>query len=292
MATIFDSIEAGRPINDRLTNLVSGLASQKDKAVQGRFLHHFLDRDELAAMYEADWLSGTIVDAIPDDMTREWRRWMGGKNQIAALERAETQFYVRQRVNQALKLARCFGGSVILLGTGDDDPSKPLKLDALEKGELQYLHVLSRWEITAGEMNRDPLSPTFGEPSYYILAAPTAAPEGQPQQRTSETRIDPTRVVRFLGQARLELSRSMDGWGLPVLQRVYDAVMNCAASASALAAVLQEAKIDVIKVPGLTEKSVDQGWRTKALARFVLANQAKSINNMLLLDSEEEWEQV
>lgn len=268
-------------INDNLKNLVSGLGTDKDKASHGRFTGEWLDKAELDAMYTSDWLAGTIVDAPADDMCREWRSWKGGPNQVSAMNRAERDLGVRDAVNRALKQSRLYGGSAILIGTGDKDPSKPLNMRTIRKGGIKYLHVLSRWEIASGPPDWDVTTPNFGKPTHYTLATPDA----------TGVEIHPSRVVVFTGQARLELTRQFDGWGLSVLQRAYDAVRNVAATAAGLASLVQEAKIDVIQIEGLTKNSLDQGYRDRMIARFSLVNRAKSINGMLMLDSGETYEQ-
>lgn len=288
MHAIYDAIDAavsarapGIVVGDTLTNLVSGLGTDRDKATGGRFVVEYLERSQLEAMYVSDWLAGAIVDAPADDMTRKWRRWLGAKKAVAALGRLEVSLGVRRKVNRALKHAGAYGGGAILIGTGDRDPSKELSIDRLPKGGIKYLHSLSRHEIWAGEMDRDPLSPYFGEPTYYELASPTKG----------GVRIHPSRVVRFLGLPHLETSRELDGWGMPIYQRAYDAVRNVASTAAGLASLVQEAKVDVVKIERLTENATDAGWRERMLARLALAAKAKGINGMLLLDALEEYEQ-
>ncbi|CAH2606154.1 conserved protein of unknown function (plasmid) [Rhodovastum atsumiense] len=277
-----DPISADAALSDSLRNLVSGLGTERDKATHGRFANEWLDKFQLDAMYQSDWLAGKIIDAPADDMTREWRTWNGPARAVAAVDDAEEDLRVRERVNHVLKLARLYGGAGIYIGVGEDaDPAKELDVASIQRGDIRYLHVLSRYELWAGNIDRDPVSPYFGEPEYYMMSSPTAG----------GVRIHPSRVVRFLGQARLELSRQVDGWGLPVLQRLYDAIRDAVASNQGLAAMVQEAKVDVIKVKGLTQNAVDEGWRRRTLARFSLANQAKSLVGAMLLDAEEAWEQ-
>ena len=266
---------------DTFRNLVSGLGTDRDKTTQGHFRHRLLSKAELDGMYTSDWLSGKIIDAPVDDSTREWRVWDGGPKQTAALEAAERTLKVRQTVNRAKKLARLYGGAVILIGTGDADPFKPLDPASVRRGGLQYLHALSRWEITAGPLDRDPLSPHFGAPEYYELNGGARA----------GVNIHPSRVVRFLGQAPLEIAYQWDGWGLSTLQRVYEAVRHSAQASGNVAALTNEAKSDVIKVPGLNQNSLDPNYQSRVIARFSLANIAKSTINATLLDASEEWSQ-
>jgi phage-related protein (TIGR01555 family) len=276
--------------SDSLQNLVSGLGTDRDKATFSTFTGNLLGRPELLNMYTSDWIAGTIVDAPADDMTREWRSWKAGKRHLKSIETSEKQLNVVQVVNRCLKQARLYGGSALLIGTGDPDPSKPLDPESVQKGGIKYLHSLSRWEIFAGDLDRDPVSPTFGEPTMYQLTAGGAA---DPSLASSfgPVLIHPSRIVRFQGIQQLELTWSIDGWGHPILQRVYDAVRNAASVTSNIASLAYEAKVDIIKIPGLTQNVSNPEYRNKLLARLALAQRGKSINSALLMDALEEWDQ-
>lgn len=281
-------------LQDSLTNIVSGLGTDKDKLAHGRFYNHghsrLLGKVEIDEAYTSDWLSGTIIDAPCDDITRAWRTWNGGPRQSAAMEAEEHRLGLRQKVNAAMKLARQHGGAGILLGTADlaevdtmggaSRSAEPLDLSAIGRGGLLYVHVLSRYELFVQELDRDPMSPHFGEPKAYTLSSGTRSAE-----------IHPSRIVRFLGQARLELSHSIDGWGNSVLQRVYDAVRNVASVSQNIASLVYEAKVDVISVPDLTVNSLNPDYQAKLLARFTLANMGKSNQSALILDALEKWDQ-
>lgn len=268
-------------VNDTLRNLVSGMGTERDKLELGRFASRLIDRAELTALYENDWMAGKIIDAPVDDMTREWRQWHGGPKQVAALNAAEGQLKIRSQVNRAMKLARLFGGSALLLGTADANPALPLNLSTFKRGGLQHVQVLSRWEISCGPLDREVLSANFGAPAYYEVHSAAGR----------LVRLHPSRVIRLLGQSPLETTTSVDGWGLPTLQRVYDAVRSAAAVNSNLASLTFEAKVDVFGVPDLTARINDPNYRTAMLSRFSLVNLSKSINNSVLRDAAETWEQ-
>lgn len=265
-------------ILDTLTNLVAGLFTSKDKLAHDRFTLICRDRGQLDAAYRGDWIARKIVDVPPFDMTREWRAWQAEDDQIEALEAEEKRLDVRRKVNRALRLARLYGGAALVLGVGDGDPAQPLP--AIKKGGLRYLHAMSRWEITAGEIDRDVLSPGFGEPGWYQVASSSA-----------NVRIHPSRVVRFVGAEVPDWQlQGVDGWGDSVLQAVWDAVHHAGLTAQGIASLIHEAKVDVIKIPRLSESLSAEGYSRRLIERFTLANTMKSLVNTLILDSEEEWD--
>ncbi|WP_127524594.1 phage portal protein [Mesorhizobium sp. Z1-4] len=279
-------------IIDSLKSLVTGLGTSKDKTVSQVFGYKFVGPEELNAMHRSDWLARKVVDIIPNDMTREWRDWQAENDQIEKIEAVEKTFNVQGKVNLALQKDRLFGGAVIVIGIKGDDPAEELDLDRVKAGSLEYLHVLSRHDVAIGELIRDVTSPLYGEPTYYEVTS----------SQGNRAKVHPSRVVRFTGVRVLDDRTTMaDGWGDSILQIVYDAVQNAASAQAHIAALIPEAKQDIIYIPGLSEYAATTAGQTKLTNRFTYANMAKSMFNMLLLDGTgqpgtgkeagEKWEQ-
>ncbi|KRE07444.1 hypothetical protein ASE63_22355 [Bosea sp. Root381] len=264
--------------SDTLMNLTSGLGTIRDKSTGGMFVLPLLDKGQVDNAYRGDWIARKIVDVPAFDETREWRDWQADKPQIEKIEAEEARLSVQRKVMQARKLARLYGGAVLFIGTGDRDPMAEIRPDGIKAGGLKYLHVFSRHEMIAGELDQDPLSPFYGEPIKYTLAG-----------RQDMVDIHPSRVVRFVGAEIPDRAVAYDSWGDTVLQAVYDAVMQAGSAAAAIAAMLQEAKVDIVRVPEFMESLATEEYRSRLLQRFSLANTGKSITNTLLLDKEEEW---
>jgi len=267
-------------MRDRLVNLVSGLGTSKDKATGGLFALAFLDKGQLDAAYRGDWIARKIVDIPAFDETRAWRNWQADQSQIEAIEAEEYRHGIQMKVAAVRIRARLYGGAALYLGV-DGDPREELDLRRVGKGALKYVHVLNRYEIQCGETELDPQSPLFGEPKNYTLTSGSKA----------SVEIHPSRIIRFVGAELPDRNLMNDGWGDSVLQSVDDAVKHAGSAAAAIAALLQEAKVDIIKMPRLMEMVATEEYRAKVIERFTLANTAKSIVNAILLDSEEEWSQ-
>ncbi|WP_377838717.1 DUF1073 domain-containing protein [Bosea sp. UC22_33] len=264
--------------SDTLVNLMSGLGTVRDKSTGSVFTLPLLDKPQIDNAYRGDWIARKIVDIPAFDETREWRDWQAKKGQIEKIEAEEARLGVQMKVARARKLSRLYGGSALFIGTGEADPTTPLNVNAIKLGGLKYLHVFSRHEMIAGELEQDPLSPFYGEPKKYTLAG-----DGRMVD------IHPSRVVRFIGAELPDRVLAYDGWGDTVLQSVYDAVLQAGSAAAAISAMLQEAKVDVIKVPGFMENLATEEYRSRILQRYSLANTGKSITNTLMLDGDEEW---
>jgi len=263
---------------DRLVNLVTAMGTTKDKSTSSRYFVQELDQQQALAAYRSDWIARKVVDIPAFDMIREGRNWQADAKQIEALEAEEDRLQVWPKLAKALKLARLYGGSALIIGIIGDDPSLPLEPGRVAKGGLSYVHVASRYEVTAGEINRDAASPGWGEPLYYQMQS----------NKGGSIRIDPSRVIRFIGADVPDIAYQQ-GWGDSILLALDEAVKNAGLAANGIAQLLQEAKVDVYKIPGFMAGVGDVAYRQKIIDRVSLANQAKSLTNGLLMDAEEEY---
>jgi phage-related protein (TIGR01555 family) len=272
----------GGPILDTLMNLLSGLGTAKDKSTQTQFVMNVIDRGQLLSAYRGDWIARKIIDIPAQDSTREWREWQAEKTDITKIEEAERVLRVQLRVRQAMQRSRLFGGAALIMGVNQGSPDQELRVDRVKQGQLQYLHVVNRDEITPDQLNYDVTSEFYGEPTSYRVNSST----------TGVVAVHPSRVIRFIGNEIPDVQLATDGWGDSVLQTIYDAVIQAGQTAANVASLVNEAKIDVVKIPGMMEKVGTAEYRSKLLERFTLANSMKSLTNTLMLDAEEEWDRI
>lgn len=265
---------------DRLINLVSALGTAKDKNSHAAFVVRELAQPQALAMYRSDWIARKVVDIPAFDMIREGRNWQAEDTLIEKLEAEEARIQLWPKLAKALRLARLYGGSAIILGEKNGDPTQPLNVGRLAAGGLDFIHVASRYEITAGEVDRDAASAAWGQPKSYTMSSTTGG----------SLKIHPSRVITFVGADLPDLTMSQ-GWGDSVLQALEEAVANAGLAATSIAQLLQEAKVDVFKIPRFMENVGDETYRKQVVDRVTLANQAKSITNGLLMDAEEEYQQ-
>lgn len=266
-------------LGDRLINLVTQMGTGKDRSAHTMYGVVEMTQQQALAAYRSDWIARKVVDIPAFDMVRAGRDWQADAADIEKLEAYEAKLQLWPKLAKALKLARLYGGSAIILGMGDPDPSQPLDVERVGADDLAYIHVASRYEVTAGQLNRDAGSPLWGEPEKYTMSS-------SGRQLT----LHPSRVIPFVGAEVPDLAFSQ-GWGDSILQCVDEAVKNAGLASSAIAALLQEAKVDVFKIPDFMANVGDPTYRQKVIDRISLAQQGKSINNGLLMDAAEEWHQ-
>lgn len=266
---------------DSLQNLVTGLGTSKDKSTSTTYIFHELDKATLENAFRSDWIARKVVAIPAQDATREWRAWQSDNKDIEALELLERELRVQGKVRTAMTKARLYGGAAILLGVNDGPTmDQPLDAEKVGKDALKFLHVVSRWELTAGDMDWDISSPTYAQPKWYTRAG------GDSLQR-----IHPTRVIRFLGNEVPDVTMTQ-GWGDSCLQAVNDAILAAGMTTAAGAQLLNEIKMDIIKIPDMTASMSNKQYAQRLTDRFGLANVTKSLYNILLLDKDEEWNRI
>ena len=270
--------------SDGLENVVAGLGTDRDKRSYSIYgAPRKLTPVELENMYRSSWLAKKIVNAVADDMTRAWRTLSSNETnheQIGKVAQAEKRVGLKAKVNEALRWARLYGGSAILIGTKDGDHSKPLVVEALKKGDLSWLRVVDNRRLTpnGGSLCNDLTSENFGFPESYLLAESSQA-------------IHHSRVVRFNGQ-KLPYTAWQENamWDDGELQHVLDSITNCDTVTSSVASMLFEANVDVIKSEGLADLLASDKGTEKVTKRFQTAALMKSFNRTLLLDGQESYE--
>lgn len=268
---------------DSLRNLFARIGTPQDKAEQSEYVFTPLNRQQIVSSYRGSWLPRKIVDVPAKDATRKWRAWSASKDQITKIEKEERRLDLRAKVERAMRLGRLTGGAAIYIGTRGTDVQKELDPESVRSDESLYLAVLSRDRVTPTEIDNDVASPTFGTPKSYTLQMSDA---GRVEQ------VHPSRLALFFGDEPLDNTMlGMDGWGDSSLQTVYRAAMQHDSTMAIVSSLVFEAKIDVVKIPGLMKGMGDKNYEKKVTDRFALANVLKGTNSMTLLDAAEEWEQ-
>lgn len=270
---------------DSLVNWLSGLGTSKDKATHNQFSMTFLTKAQQDLAYRSDWIARKCVDIPAKDMTRAWRSWQAEPDDISAIEDVEKEVKLQLRMRQGIQKARLYGGAALIIGLDDSagPQNMPLNLDSVGLDSLQYVHAVSRWELTAGDLQPDIAENNYMEPMFYTRML----------QDGSRIEIHSSRVVRLLGNEVLDPAlRDTQGWADSVLQAVNDAVRAASATISNVAGLVEEAKFDIIKLPEMMKNFTTQGYEDRLTRRFTFANAAKSNINALLMDKEEEWDRV
>lgn len=276
----------GLSVVDGLSNIISGMGQgDRDKSLATMFGMINMERSQIDTAYRSDWMMRKGVDIPAFDTCREWRTWNADKDDVTEIENTEKSFKVQLRVMRAMMLGRLYGGGAILMGVDNGNPEDELDVTTVDVDQLKFLHTMSRYDLTTGPIEWDISSPWYGRPQWY---APARSNTGTDIQ---QIKMHPSRVITFLGNEIPDLNMAQ-GWGDSVMQSLLDAVVASGTTNQSIAQLVAESKLDVIKIPGLSENIINEEYESNLKKRFSFANLAKSIFGLILLDKEEEWERI
>lgn len=263
-------------LNDGLENLATGLGTGLDKNSHNVWTrsNHNADFEQLITRYREDWVAQKTCNIIPQDMTRKWRRI-----DTEAGVQADIDFRIRDMFREAYIWARVFGTSAIILDIrGAGSAETPLNLKRLRPGCIRSMQVVDRTRLMpTGSMVSDPFDPEYGMPEFYMLGGSTV-------------RIHKSRVLRFEGTALTKYEIWRNQWySDSVLIPLLSTIDNFHVAAQSASALTHEANADVVSVEGLQNLLTHPAGEAAVMRRFRLMKQMKSIHNIILLDSTEEF---
>jgi len=265
-------------LQDGLSNLATGLGGAQDKSSYAQWNHSGANYDHvtLSVRFREDWLSQKVCKIVPQDMTREWRKF----DSEQATE-ADKAFEVDKLFREAYQWARLYGTSFIVLDIDDGRTTdKPVNWKRLKPGCLRSMHVVDRTRIvTLGEIDQKPMSVTFGMPDHYQFVNTTS-----PIHKDRLIRFEGTELPIYERQRNLWYSDSI----LIPLMRQMD---NFHVASAAAAQMVQEANTDVIRIPDLQSILESDAGTAAMVSRFTNWKTIKGVFGVSILDQNEEYDQ-
>lgn len=290
--------------NDGWANAMVGLSGMMDKRKNTEYgSFHLVPDQELECIYFGDGLGASIVDMLPDDMTKEWieisaegSSEQGGeeddvdnntadnieivKGELERLD-AETKF------NEALKWARMYGGSVIVIGALDGQTlDQPLNINRIK--DIDYLRVVDRSDIylASSIFQMDPMKPGFGSPIVLRMIFYVGT-------RTIYQDVHVSRCILFKGRkvpsgATLELNAWERFWGLSEIQMCYERLRDWGGIMESLVNLMYELVIGKYTIANLASL-LSSGQEKQITTRMEIINMTKSILHAVLLGEGESY---
>lgn len=261
-------------IRDGYQNLVANLGTERDKAAFGTYNYDSRGPQQYLAAYRSAWLPRKIVDIPATDATRRWRSWNAGKDEITAIEAVEKRLQLQRKMRDAHILARLYGGAAIYISTKAGDLTKPLQLEREGRAGINHLTVIPRQLLIGDRTDDDLNSAQFGLPEHFQIIG-----GAQP------VKLHHSRLVRLIGAPIPTLDPfANEGWGDSVLDALFDSISQADGTAANVAALVHEAKIDVIHIPRLMELIATAPGEASVMKYIRAAMTAKSVNGALILD--------
>ena len=266
--------------NDSLTGLVNkltGAGTDRDKITGQEWFYAEPRPEQLRNSYRANWLCRKAVDAPVGDMLRQGWTWRAGGNEATLIQREEKRLRFKEKLKKALRWSRLYGGAAILIGDGAADPTQPLDVASITQNGLQYLTVMSRYEVGSGRIVHDVMNPLHGLPMDYQLSGSGAA-----------VTVHPSRIIRFEGKSAAHTgSLVFDMWGDSVLAGILREIGAVATGIASSSRLLEESTVNYYKMKGLLEKLGTPGGEDIVQKALHLLNTMKSAINAVAVDADD-----
>lgn len=276
---------ASRPVRtgDSFQNIMARLGANMPNMMNGTaypLTRLSQDYNLMNSLYRNHWIIRRIVDTIPEDMMKNWVKFITQEDPAAMkqLEKVIKNTKTKERILEGLKWGRLYGGAagIILLNHQEDLLSEPLNYDMILPGDYRGLLVLDRWNGISPSIKlvEDVNSPDFGLPEYYQITL-------QNQQAFT---IHHSRVIRFTGDALPAWEFwAEQQWGASVVEALFDELKKRDNTSYNIAnlvflANLRVYKTDLVDLLGLGTGQMQQDfYNTMESLNWMMNNSGMSI---------------
>lgn len=281
---------------DGFANLVqrSGINLGQNSISAGTYtLTSLLSRNriKLEAMYRQNWITGSMIDSVAEDMTRAGMDLSGDvdPSRIEEIQNTFDDMNVWGALLDTIKWARLYGGAVAIIQVAGQDLTSPLRLETIGVGQFQGLAVYDRWMIQPDLQRMIASGPDIGLPEYYRVVSGYDA--------TSQTyaygqSIHYSRLIRQIG-IKLPPYQAMteEYWGESVLERLEDRLISFDTATMGAANLIDKAHLRMIGIDGLRDILAAGGPAEENLMKmFTYVRQMQTNEGITLLDKNDEWQ--
>ncbi len=231
------------------------------------------DYAKLNAMYRSGGILQSVVDIVPEDMTREWFTLQGDikPDDMDAFERAQRKIGLQKQVIDGLRWGRLYGGAAgLILIKGQNNWEKPLDLKAVLPDSFHGLYIFDRWSgiFPSGPIVTDMEDPDFGLPEYYDISTGDGT--------NIVARVHHSRIVRFIGRELPYLEKLAEMyWGESEIEPIYEDIVLYDSIMHNMGNLTFRANVDTVEVQNL-DQLFSLGSQ-EAQKRFWSVMQAQSV---------------
>lgn len=175
-----------------------------------------------------------------------------------------------------LRFGRLYGGSAIVVNT-DGKPERPLILENLKDKNIEFLPV-DRWQCYAN--------------GTTVQLAQSFCLNDNSNRDGELLTYDKSKVLLYTGQlAPYYLRNQLSGWGMSIFESVIPQLKQYIKANGVILELLDEAKIDILKIDSLAQTLLSAGGTQKIQKRLQIAADNKNYKSMLAMDSADDYQQ-
>ncbi|MFP3391005.1 DUF1073 domain-containing protein [Brevibacillus sp. SIMBA_040] len=237
----------------------------------------------LNTLYREHWIIGKIIDAIPEDMTRNWITITTQlpPEDIRKIDKLWRVRRVKSKILEGLKWGRLYGGAValIMIEGHDDILDQPLDFDLIMPGSFKGLMILDRWSgvYPNSELVSNIDDVEFGLPESYQLT----------MEAGQTTQVHHSRILRFAGRQLPHWERLAEThWGASEVERVFDELKKRDNTSWNIAQLIFLANLRVLKMGDMgellaigDEKAQQEFYNTLQAQNWLMSNMGLHLLN-------------
>ena len=277
-------------VENSLSELISSAQSQSNLTSLNPIIQNnlyaplTLNWPVLSYMYKTHGIIQAAIDMPVQDALRggiDIRSGELGHDEIKDMKDFMEEFEVLEKLSEAFNWVRLYGGGGLIANTGED-PEKPLTIAGIRKGATLDFYPVDRWELQTPTMN----------PGMDWTILKFGIPMNEEFYTFYGNKIHRSRILTMSGKSAPHMIRwQLQGWGMTEVERMVEPFNTFLRMENVIYELLQEAKIDVMKMKGFNNQLLSAGGTAGMRRRIELAMEMKSYNHTLAMDAEDDFQQ-
>lgn len=238
----------------------------------------------LANMYKSNGFAKIAVDLPVSDCFRNGGYILNSAT-LSAEELQELQDYMEEHdtetIKQCLRWSRLYGGSLIVCDA-HQKPDTPFNPETIHKKKVDF-YACDRWQCV-------PNSDNVNMADSFVLQDNFLEMEGSAGGNIIQ--IDKSRIKTFIGEVQPYYLRNLlQGWGASIFEAIIPQLNQYLKANSVILELLDEAKIDILKIFELSSVLSSQGGEAAIKKRAEIFAQQKNYKNMGVMDTQDDYVQ-
>lgn len=264
-----------------MINLVTGLGTNRDKRIYGRFAPEIIADVDARDMWRANGIAARLVELVPKAMFREgFEVKLEDKEQSEDLHAFLEDLGAVAKLKRAKEYERAFGGGVLwpMINDGVGDLALPLNEERIVSFEKISRPIEPR-ELQPWTWDED------GEPEVWLFSPIAGRRQG------GQFLIHDSRLIRFCGHqvSHEHQYGTREGFGDSMFTLVLSALRDLAQSTGSAASLITDFSQAVVKMKDLAQVMSQEGGETLVKSRLEVMDLMRSVMKAIPIDAEDDF---
>ena len=238
----------------------------------------------LSYAYKSIGFIQTAINQIVDDAFRNDGLIIESKtlepDEVALLKQVMEDEGDIEAIKDCIRWGQLYGGGVLIANT-EQNPELPIIEKQLKGKKLEFL-ATDRWYCPC-------MGVTPQNSDYFILNKQQGL---ELNSKVDSITIDKSRIGLFTGVvAPYDIRSLLGGWGMSIFEAIIPPLNQYLKSMGVALELLDEAKIDVIKVFDLANTLLSPGGENKVRKRMQIVAEGKNYKDIVVMDSQDDYQQ-